>query len=238
MTDTESNGEPKATSQPPVISQLNESQFNPLESIGGLRGAIESTLPGLIFVIVYVLTGDLRSTLIGAIATAIVLILARFATRQPVTYSVSGLIGVAIGVAWAFLTGRGEDFYSLGIFGTVFYALIVGLSIVFRVPVVSGLVTRSWNYSWKWWRNPQPDQVLAAKAGLRLTWMWFALFIVRLLVQVPLWLAGNVAWLGAAKLALGLPAFVLCAWITWIVLRPLTPEKRGENPDHEDISVF
>lgn len=228
MTEPESSEEYEAKPQPAMLKQLNDSQFDPLEAVGGIRGAIESSLPGLVFVVVYVLTSDLRSTLIGAVATALVLIFIRFATRQPLTYSVSGLIGVGIGVVWAALSGRGEDFYSMGLFTTALYATGIGIGMLARFPVVSALLTPVWDLSWRWWEFSPPEHARLVKATWWLSWMWFSLFAIRLLVQVPLWLAGNVAWLGAAKLALGLPPFILCAWITWVVLRPLKPDPETE----------
>ena len=49
--------------------------------------------------------------------------------------------------------------------------------------------------------------------------MWAGIFVLRVAVQVPLWLSGQVAALGVAKLALGLPLFALGAWATWWGLR-------------------
>ena len=52
-----------------------------------------------------------------------------------------------------------------------------------------------------------------------LTWMWAGIFALRVAVQAPLWLSGQVAALGVAKLILGLPLFGLGAWATWWGLR-------------------
>lgn len=42
----------------------------------------------------------------------------------------------------------------------------------------------------------------------RLTWVLVALFVVRVAIMLPLYLAGEVAWLGVAKVALGWPAYL------------------------------
>ena len=43
--------------------------------------------------------------------------------------------------------------------------------------------------------------------------------IIRLAVQVPLWLNEQVAWLSAMKIALGIPLFIPVAWLTWWLLK-------------------
>jgi MFS family permease len=206
-----------------VAGQLNEETFDALKAVGGVRGAIESVAPALVFVVVYVITMELRPTLIAAVAVSVVLILARLIARQPVTYSVSGFIGVGIGVLWALFTGRGEDFFAVGIITGAVYGLGILISILVRFPVVSMALTPVWQLPWKWWRHPQPPLARLARAARHLSWLWFGLFALRVGVQVPLWIAGNVAVLGTMKLILGLPPFLLVAWLTWVILRPYKP---------------
>ena len=46
-----------------------------------------------------------------------------------------------------------------------------------------------------------------------------ALFSLRLAVQLPLYLAGAVVALGVARVAMGIPLFVVGAWLSWLVLK-------------------
>lgn len=230
--------EPEQTDQtrmvtPGMLRQLDDEQFNPFEAVGGVRGAIESSLPALIFVVVYVVTNNLRHTLIAAVITAAVLIAVRLVTRDTITYSVSGLVGVGIGVVWAGLSGRGENFYTIGLIAAGAYALAIALAALAGYPLVSMLLSPVWHLRWKWWKHPHRELAQLARAGKWLTWLWFAMFALRLCVQLPLWLAGKVALLGTAKLALGLPPFIFCAWLTWIVLRPLKPSAAQHETAHE-----
>jgi hypothetical protein len=48
-----------------------------------------------------------------------------------------------------------------------------------------------------------------------------ALFGLRLLVEVPLYLANAVVALGFVKLIMGVPMYALSAWFTWLAVRPL-----------------
>jgi hypothetical protein len=45
------------------------------------------------------------------------------------------------------------------------------------------------------------------------------MFGLRLAVQVPLYLAGQVAVLGAVNVGLGLPLFGIVVWLSWLILR-------------------
>ncbi len=217
-----------------LASQLNADQFDAWQAVGGVRGAIESVLPVLVFVVAYVITMELKWPLILAGGISAVLILVRLVSRQPITYSLSGFFGVAIGVVWALWSGRGENFFAFGIIASAVYGLAVMVANLARFPVVSMALTPVWQLKWKWWRNPG---VLArlARVSRNLSWLWFALFAVRVFVQIPLWLGGQVAVLGTAKLILGLPLFLLVAWVTWAQLRPFSSVVHetlaGDDPD-------
>ena len=54
------------------------------------------------------------------------------------------------------------------------------------------------------------------------TALWCGAFLLRLAVQVPLWLADEVPWLGTARLVMGLPLWALVLWVTWLLIRPAT----------------
>ena len=202
-----------------LASQLNADQFSAWQAVGGVRGAIESVLPVLVFVVAYVITMGLKWPLILAGGISVVLILVRLVSRQPVTYSVSGFVGVAIGVIWALWSGRGENFFAFGIITSAAYGLAIMVANLVRYPVVSMALTPVWQVRWKWWIHPGSFDRLA-RVSRNLSWLWFALFALRFLVQIPLWLGGQVAMLGTAKLLLGLPPFLLVAWVTWVQLRP------------------
>ena len=49
--------------------------------------------------------------------------------------------------------------------------------------------------------------------------MWAGLFLLRLLVQLPLYLTESVVALGVVKTAMGLPLFAVGLWLTWLLVR-------------------
>ena len=71
--------------------------------------------------------------------------------------------------------------------------------------------------------NQWREDPVRVRAFVRATWLWAGLFLVRLAVQLPLYLAGAVVALGIARTAMGLPLFGLGLWLTWRLVRRNTP---------------
>ena len=206
------------TRLPSWAGQIDDESFSWKSAVGGPRGLVESLLPGLVFVIAYVATHRLWPTLIASAAVALIACLIRLVQRQTLTQALSGVFGVGIGVAWAAASGRTENYFAWGLITAGFFTVAVVASILARRSVVSigaGLV---WELEAGW----RTDARLAGlnRRCTQLSWMWAAMFALRLGVQWPLWRASMVAELGVAKLVLGLPLFALVCWATWIGLRP------------------
>ena len=202
---------------PRWMDQANSEDFSWSEALGGTRGVIEATAPGLVFVIVFVATRALVPTLVAASCVALLACAIRLVQRQGVQQALSGLFGVAIGVIFAAATGRGENYFAWGIATNVAMALAFALSVLCRRGLVAQFYGPLTGLA-QGWRTDPAHADLARRCNL-LTWMWAGIFVLRVAVQVPLWLSGQVAALGVAKLALGLPLFALGAWATWWGLR-------------------
>ncbi|SPT52435.1 Protein of uncharacterised function (DUF3159) [Actinomyces bovis] len=74
---------------------------------------------------------------------------------------------------------------------------------------------------WFTWRQ-EPAQRGERRRYYLGTAILAAMFALRLVVEVPLYLAGDKALgaLGLARLALGVPLFALTLWFVWLVIRP------------------
>lgn len=212
------------------MSQLAGEQFSLAEAVGGVRGLVESVAPGLVFVVVFLATGqELMPPLIASLAVAVVLVAARLIGGTPVTQALGGVIGVGIGVLWAWRSGQAQDYFVFGLWTNAAYAAALLVSVLVRWPLVGVVVALLRQEGFEWRRDR------AQRARLRrytaATWLWIALFGVRLLVQVPLYLGGETAWLGTARLAMGVPLWALVLWLTWLLVRekpaagtePVTP---------------
>ena len=188
---------------PRWMSQAASEEFSWSQTLGGTRGVIETSAPGLIFVIVYVATHALVPTLVAASAVAVIACIAA--------------------------TGRGEHYFAWGIVTNLAMAAAFALSVLARRSLVGFFYAMLTGLPTGWQREPSL-RPLRRRCAL-LTWMWAGLFGLRVAVQAPLWAAGAVAALGIAKLALGLPLFALGAWATWWGLRDYSSSSVSSSED-------
>ncbi len=180
-------------------------------AVGGPLGMLESALPAVVFVAVYSLSGsNTNLSAIVAVGLALVLTVARLARRESPRHALSGLVGVAFAAFVATRSGRAEDFFLPGLLANAAYASAFVISIAVRRPLV-GVIVGTLDGEGQGWRD-EPDRM---RAFTRASWLWAGIFLTRLAVQLPLYLAGAVVALGIAKTALGIPLFALGLWLTW-----------------------
>ena len=177
----------------------------------------------------YCVRRHLVPTLVAASAVALIACIIRLIQRQSVAQALSGLLGVAVGVVFAAATGRGENYFAWGIATNVAMAAAFALSALARRSLVGFFYAMLTGLPKDWGRDPSLRPL--CRRCTMLTWMWAALFGLRVAVQAPLWAAGAVAALGVAKLALGLPLFALGAWATWWGLRDYSSSSSDSSAD-------
>ena len=185
------------------------------EAVGGPLGMAEASLPAVAFIVAYGISGSDTDVAAGvAVGLALVLAIARLVKRESPRHALSGLIGVGFAAFIAARSGRAEDFFLPGLLLNAAYAAAFVVSIAARRPLV-GLIVGQLDGSGSGWRV-DPTRM---SAFMRASWMWAGLFLLRLAVQVPLYLAGAVVALGVARTAMGLPLFALGIWLTWLLVR-------------------
>lgn len=210
------------------MSQLAGEDFSVADAVGGVRGLVESVAPGLVFVVVYLVAGqELVPPLVASLAVAVVLVVARLVGGTPVTQALGGVVGVAIGVLWAWRSGEAQDYFALGLWTNAIYAAALLVSVVVRWPLVGVVVAlvRQEGFGWR----TDPEQRPRLRRYTAATWLWIGLFVARLAVQLPLYLDASTAWLGTARLVMGVPLWALALWFTWLLVRerPVAPAPPG-----------
>lgn len=124
------------------VRAVTADSFSFADAVGGVRGTVEAVAPGLLFVVVYVVTSDLAWSLGASVGAALVAVAARLAQRTPVTQALGGLLGIGVGVFWAWRSGEAKDFYAWGLWTNAVYLVAVLASVVARWPLV-GLVVEA-----------------------------------------------------------------------------------------------
>lgn len=186
------------------------------KALGGWRGMVDSSLPTLVFVIAFMASGQLLNVAVwAAVGAGALMALWRLVRRQSVQQVLSGFLGVALAAFIASKTGNASDFYLPGLLINAAYAAALVISVLVGWPAI-GLGIGAVTGNLKGWRG---DRRLKRLYSL-VTLLWAGMFLLKLAVQVPLYLMGSVGALGFAKIAMGLPLMVLVAWITYRILRP------------------
>jgi hypothetical protein len=175
----------------------------------------ETSLPAVSFVVAYTASGsDTNTAATVAVALAAVLTLARLVRRESPIHALSGLVGVGFAAFVATRSGHAENFFLPGLLANAAYASALLISLVVRRPLIGIIVTKFDGEGDEWRADPA-----RVRAFVRATWLWVLLFLVRLLVQLPLYVAGAVVALGVARTAMGLPLFGFGLWLTWLLVR-------------------
>lgn len=210
-----------------------DDDFSVVDAIGGPRGVVESMVPGVLFVAMFVITGKLQLTIIVSAVVAVLQVLVRLVQRQSVMGALSGLVGVAICLVWAWKTGEARNYYMYGFIANAVYLVVLLISLACRVPALGFIVEflrslptehfRQWLDGWR------ADRALV-HAYTVITWLWAGVFALRLVVQVPLYLTDQVGWLGVTRLLMGLPFWALAIWVSYlIVATPLHRHRLAEK---------
>jgi hypothetical protein len=202
-------------------------------ALGGWRGSVETALPTVVFVALWSWRRDVGVAAGAALAVALVLALVRIAQRSSLSHVAGAVFATAIAAFFAVRSGRAEAAFLPGILTNAGFLAATLVSIATRWPAVGFLVgagdPRAQEDPFAWRRDRGMVRVCS-----RLTWVLVGTYAVRLAVMVPLYLAAEVAWLGAAKIALGWPLWVgSIALMGWLLLAGHTPLEPGEGPGAE-----
>lgn len=185
------------------------------DAVGGPLGVAESAIPAAAFVLAYTISGqDTKTAVIAAVALGVVFAVARIARGQTVQYALAGLGGLALSAYVVSKTGNASDFFLPGLLANAGYALAYLISIAVRWPLL-GIIVAAIRQQGSEWRRDEAQLRAYSKAS----WVWVALFSLRLAVQLPLYLADAVTALGVVRIAMGIPLFALGIWLSWLLLR-------------------
>lgn len=212
----------------PGLKQIFAEQFSFEKAVGGPREMIEAVVPMTLFSVVYGLHATMLTALVAALVPSVVFVLWRLLARQPLTHAISGLVGIAIGAGLALWTGRAENFILPSLVKNSVQAVLFGVSAMTPWPILGFVIGMMRGEGFDW--ANRPDRV---RAYQKASAVWAGMFVLRLMVQVPLWLAHAAAALGLANVVLGLPLFAAVLWLTWAIVREPGDAARPLRPGAE-----
>jgi hypothetical protein len=197
-------------------------------ALGGWRGSVETALPTVAFVVLWVWRQDLTAAIVASVAVTVVLAVVRLVQRQSLQYVLSAVFPTAIAAFFALRSGKAEDAFLPGIIWNAVMGAVAVISVLVRWPLVGFMVgagdPRLAEDPVGWHRDRGLVRVCQ-----RLTLVLVCTFALRLAVMVPLYLAGEVAWLGVAKVVLGWPLWLATVGVMGLLLvKGRTPQQWDE----------
>ena len=198
----------------PGLRDVAGEQF-PTSSLVTREMLVDSGLPTVGVVTVFAVAGrELQPALIAALAAGGLLAVIRLVRRDSLQSVIAGFVAVAIAAWLAGRTGQAEDFFVPGLLINVVYGIAYLISIVVRWPLLGVLVGLATGEGMGWRQSPY-----LLRAYTVASWFWVGLFAARLAVQVPLYLTESVVALGIVRVVMGWPLFLLCLWLSWMVIK-------------------
>lgn len=205
---------------------------------------LEAAVPTILFTLTFISTKNLPLALTLSVAAALVLLVLRLVQRSSVQFVVNSLFGIGIGAFFAWRSARGGGdasdqalaYFLPGILYNAGYAVVISVTILVRWPVV-GFMVGSVAGDPTAWREDRRVVRLCSN----LSWLLVLPCIVRIAVQLPLYLAGTkgsydpdaaVAALAVSKIVLGWPLqLAALAGMVWLLARNHTPiDAREDEP--------
>lgn len=184
-----------------TVEQLVRSQLS--KALGGRRGVVESAIPTVVFTVSWIISHDLRSSLILSVGAAVLLLAVRLIQRSTPQFVLNALFGIGIAAIFASRSGQAKDVFLPGILINSGSAVVMVFTILIGWPLVGFMVGSVTGDPTAW----HADKAIVTLCS-RLTWLFALPCIVRVVVQYPLWAGDHVASLGTSKIILGWPLLV------------------------------
>lgn len=219
------------TSAQATVEQVVRAQLS--KALGGPRGIVESAVPTALFTICFLVSDQIRLSLVVSIGVTALLLLVRLVQRSTPQFVFNALIGIGIGALFAYRAsqsgGSAEDVaravFTPGLIYNGVYAVVIVLTIVVGWPIVGFMVGSVMGDPTEW----HSDKAMV-KLCSQLTWVLAVPCVIRVAVQLPLWLDHQIGLLGASKIALGWPLQLASfAVMGWLLSRNRTPVDLDER---------
>jgi hypothetical protein len=206
------------------------------KALGGRRGMLEAAVPTAVFTVGFLVSHELKLSVVVAVACAVVLLVVRLGQRTTTQFVINSLFGIGIGAFFAWRAARGGGdandqalaYFLPGILYNLGYSVVMVFTILVRWPIVGFMVGSVTGDPTAWHEDRGTVRLCS-----RLTWLLVLPCVIRVLVQGPVYLAGRNDWwdrdsavavLGVAKLAMGWPLQVAAlAAMVWLLSRDSTP---------------
>lgn len=193
-----------------------------LSGIGGGLGIAEAVLPATTFSIVFAISQRAWPAVASAAALSFTFLLVRLIRRQGIQQAVVGALAIALAAFLALRDGgQAADYFLPGFITNAAYGTVLLGSVIIRRPLLG--YAAQLLFGLNNWRTSREYKRLRM-----ITLVWAGFFALRLLVQVPLYLANMVELLAASRVVMGAPAYAGLLALTWILMRRIASDEKSK----------
>jgi hypothetical protein len=172
--------------------------------------SLDIIVPPVLFLLLYRMF-DLKVALIGSIILSLGFLLSRIYKKENLYYALGGFIGVLFAVIMSYINQNASNFFLPDIIGTSFLVIVTIITLAIKKPLAAFVshITRGWSLEWFY-----RDDVLPAYKEVTIFWLGF--FVLRLGVEIILYLKGSIDDLVIANIVLGFPITIAVLTISYI----------------------
>ncbi len=180
-----------------------------------LRSVISGkTLDAVFPPLVYALVNSffsLETAAISAVSVVVLIGIVRIAFKQTFKYAFGGLVAVLIAAAFAYMAGQAANFFLPRIIGSAFLLILTLGSLLAGKPVaaLASHLSRGWNLKWYWRPDIKP-------AYTEVTCLWLLFLLMRLLIQITLFLQADILRLTLVNILLGMPFTIAVLVLSYV----------------------
>lgn len=165
--------------------------------------SFDAVFPSLVFVLINGFYG-LNTAIFSSVGVALLFCIIRLLSKQPFYYATGGLLGGLIASGFAYFAGNASNYFIPKIISSAFVFLLSFTSLLMGKPLAAWAshLTRGWDLKWYWRKDVKP-------AYREVTWIWTIFFLIRLVLQISLFLSGNIIGLIWLNTLLGFPVSII-----------------------------
>ena len=187
-----------------------------VKSMGGWFGIAESVLPTIVFVSTFQITANIWLAILFSGALSLAALIRQLIVRSALTQAFVGALSIALTIWLTTRDNNASDYFLQGLITNSSYLAVALISLAIRWPLVGVLIGFLIGEGFSWRKKASHFKRFSAATAI-----YCALYVLRLGVEIPLYLSHNLSALGAAKLILGIPFYAITLWLIWLVVKPL-----------------
>jgi hypothetical protein len=169
-----------------------------------------------VFIFTYQLSANVWLAVFLSGGLSLIALIRQMIVRTALTQAVVGVVSIGVTIWLTLRDNNASDFFLQGLITNSAYLAVALISLVVRWPIVGLIVGFLIGEGFSWRKKPGHFNRFAAATAI-----YCSMYILRLAVEVPMYLANNLSALGAAKLILGIPLYAVTLWMMWLVVKPL-----------------